>query len=353
MKAHKSKIYGIDWSYERTYELVTCSLDKTIKIWDVHDHHPDGSQLELHIPKEVIETRYPVWRARNLPFGRGVLSLPQRGEMGLEMFATGGQGDVKSPVEVFEGHRDVVKEFVWRTGGRDGNEYQLITWSKDKTLRFWPIDSEMIQVLVHLSHSDSIYSHHPLQKVGHHIEKPGPRHLVGSVDRDHSFRLPPEGNLVQPTVSAPIGHRGILAEVRAPLPPKGYNPVLHPHHGSAARVMPQENKPTKMSARAISASMATQGGTMTRGNIGGRSARIEMITWMRNVKEVKESRREETLSSGEGNGGGSGADGDTNSANGSRISSGSRDGSVGEAPGRNGDSRGRGEEGSSHSLLAE
>ena len=146
IKAHKSKIYGIDWSYERTYELVTCSLDKTIKIWDVHDHHPDGSQVELHIPKEVIGTRYPVWRARDLPFGRGVLCLPQRGEMGLEMFATGGQGDVKGPVEVFEGHRDVVKEFVWRTGGRDGNAYQLITWSKDKTLRFWPIDSEMMQV---------------------------------------------------------------------------------------------------------------------------------------------------------------------------------------------------------------
>lgn len=92
---------------------------------------------------------------------------------------------------------------------------------------------------------------------------------------------------------------------------------------------------------------------MSRGNVGGRSARIEMITWMRNVKEVKESRRDETQSSGEGNGGGSGVDGDTNSGNGSRLSSRSRDGSAGEAPGRRSDSRSRGDEGSSQSLLAE
>ncbi|CDO74222.1 hypothetical protein BN946_scf184721.g1 [Trametes cinnabarina] len=64
-------------------------------------------------------------------------------------------------MERFEGHTDVVKEFVWRRGGeggfytfREGNiltrkadncEFQLITWSKDKTLRFWPVDTEVIQ----------------------------------------------------------------------------------------------------------------------------------------------------------------------------------------------------------------
>jgi hypothetical protein len=28
----------------------------------------------------------------------------------------------------------------------DGGEYQLITWSKDRTLRFWPVDSDIMQV---------------------------------------------------------------------------------------------------------------------------------------------------------------------------------------------------------------
>lgn len=138
--------------------------------------------------------------------------------------------------------------------------------------------------------------------------------------------------------------------------------MLYPHHGSAARARPHEGEVVAAKAigigavGAISSSVATPGGggTMSRGNVGGRSARIEMITWMRNVKEVKENRRDETMSSGEGNGGGSGVDGE-NSANGSRFSSRSRDGSAGEhpGPGRRSDSRSRGEEGSSQSLLAE
>lgn len=55
-----------------------------------------------------------MWRARNLPFGEGILSLAQRGETALEMYST---ADPKTPVDTFEGHTDVVKEFVWRKGG--------------------------------------------------------------------------------------------------------------------------------------------------------------------------------------------------------------------------------------------
>ena len=67
-------------------------------------------------PKLTINTTYPVWRARNLPFGKGILSLAQRGETTLEMYAIG-DGDSESDnvaVKTFEGHTDVVKEFVWR-----------------------------------------------------------------------------------------------------------------------------------------------------------------------------------------------------------------------------------------------
>jgi len=71
-----------------------------------------------HIPKMVIETDYPVWRARDLPFGRGLLSLPQRGVNSLEMFAYGDGHATPNSGEMFEGHTDVVKEFVWRKGGR-------------------------------------------------------------------------------------------------------------------------------------------------------------------------------------------------------------------------------------------
>lgn len=47
-----------------------------------------------------------------------MLSLPQRGEPALEMFAYGDEEVMQNSVEVFQGHTDVVKEFVWRKGGK-------------------------------------------------------------------------------------------------------------------------------------------------------------------------------------------------------------------------------------------
>ncbi|KAF9042810.1 hypothetical protein BDZ89DRAFT_1128414 [Hymenopellis radicata] len=189
--AHTSKIYGIDWSHHDSREIVTCSLDKTIKVWDMHEADP----------KAVINTTYPVWRARNLPFGRGILSLAQRGETMLEMYATEGS---REPIHEFEGHTDVVKEFVWRRGGQDGNDFQLITWSKDRTLRFWGVDSDIIQ------------------QVGSTPVKP--RNF--DPDRTISFRTPPHTPKHPILLSAPVGHRSILAEVRAGAPPRQQQPPL-------------------------------------------------------------------------------------------------------------------------------
>jgi len=109
IKAHKSKIYGIDWAHNRRSEIVTCSLDKTIKLWNVQTLN---STQDLQQPSTTICTTYPVWRARDLPFGQGLLSLPQRGSTELEMWTNG------ESVEKFVGHSDVVKEFVWRKGGQ-------------------------------------------------------------------------------------------------------------------------------------------------------------------------------------------------------------------------------------------
>jgi WD40 repeat protein len=128
--------------------------DKTIKFWTVPELRTLGDATtdfwsELNAPDEAaatITTNYPVWRARNLPFGHGVISLPQRGDKALEMYALGGD----SPVHRFEGHDDVVKEFVWRARGGeqadfDDREFQLVTWSKDRTLRIWPVQRELTE----------------------------------------------------------------------------------------------------------------------------------------------------------------------------------------------------------------
>ncbi|KAG0709286.1 hypothetical protein DFH29DRAFT_887529 [Suillus ampliporus] len=313
IKAHTAKIYGIDWAHARMHDLVTCSLDKTIKVWDAYDA-PSSSlnqstQAEIE-PRSTISTRYPVWRARNLPFGHGVLSLPQRGETTLEMYKLEG-GEVGTPVEVFEGHADVVKEFVWRKGGLEGGEYQLITWSKDRTLRFWPVDAET------------------MEKVGHTATTQAPSHPHLQRSRfftDKSFRHPPTVPDVHPSLlSAPIGPRGILAEVRAnTLPPrvpkttitgatirmsrdKDHNPVLQPHHGSAARgrgallldapgsaAFSIPGATLKPHVQHVPGAPATM--TMTRGHaFGGRSARMDAFQWLVSIKVGE--RREESASS--------------------------------------------------------
>lgn len=80
------------------------------------------SNAPTHVPRKRIDTKYPIWRARHVPFGNGVLSLPLRGIQRPELF----YGESPRPIEVvpessgFEGQVDIVKEYVWRSkGGAD------------------------------------------------------------------------------------------------------------------------------------------------------------------------------------------------------------------------------------------
>ncbi|KAF7308677.1 WD-REPEATS-REGION domain-containing protein [Mycena chlorophos] len=308
LQAHRSKIYGIDWSPTNSNELVTCALDGTIKLWDVSTVHDSGTTNDFnsgedcsacnpdvshsHTPKPVqtIRTAHPVWRARHLPFGRGVLALPQRGSTVLGLYALGTPTrtqpavsessqeshdglpptllsaprsragswgwDGDQPVESFEGHSDVVKEFVWRRDP-NGSNFQLITWSKDCTLRFWVVDSDT------------------MQKVGYvRSEAALPKESAESEEKQtFSFRNPPAESLGDsisststnslgltsppiPSLSAPIGARMILAGVRAGAP------VVHAG---------QTSGPTRMS----------------RGTAPGRRTgmTVDAVTWLSNVKE--------------------------------------------------------------------
>ncbi|KAI9438551.1 WD40-repeat-containing domain protein [Lactarius indigo] len=297
IKAHSAKIYGIDWAHNSSRELLTCSLDKTIKLWDVDSSPtglegarrsediastlPGGSICE---PFSTIHTSYPVWRARDLPFGDGLLSLPQRGGEAPELWTHNTETPHASiPVEAFEGHTDVVKEFVWRRGGRDWGDFQLITWSKDKTLRFWPIDQDV------------------LERAGQPPDKDMPPRSQGYGDNRFSFRTPPETSHTRPALSAPVGQRGILAEVRAMhfagrLP----NPVLLPPRGTRDASQPihqlPESEPEQTPTVTAISVPPRQGGTMTRGN---RSARMDALAWLSSFR-VGERARDGSSGTGSG-----------------------------------------------------
>ncbi|KAJ3517825.1 hypothetical protein NLJ89_g245 [Agrocybe chaxingu] len=298
IRAHISKIYGIDWSRRCREEIVTCSLDKTIKTWNINATDDEGAPQ----PTSCIRTTYPVWRARNLPFGEGILSLPQRGETTLEMFT---KSETQTLVETFEGHSDVVKEFVWRKYYQ-GDDFQLITWSKDRTLRFWPIDAEV------------------MQKVGHTPEIVRGRSKVtrGEMESVDTFALAPayEDKGCLPLLSAPIGNRGILAEVRAPQPPLSALPfppntlgAQIPGHGTLTyhstsdaenpEVTPTmtNTKPISMISVSVAATNRSTGGTMSKGGTGPKSvAQMDQLAWLASVKV---SGKRGSSSGGNSNGG--------------------------------------------------
>ncbi|KAI8852976.1 hypothetical protein BC829DRAFT_34631 [Chytridium lagenaria] len=135
--AHMTKVYGIDWNPLDEKEIVTCSQDQTVKFWDIDD--PRNC-------KGTIFTPAPVWRARFTPFGNGILTMPQRKDCDLTMWSCRNLSD---PVHAFKGHTDVVREFVWRVKEQPEPLYQLITWSKDQTLRLWPMSSDVLGAVGH------------------------------------------------------------------------------------------------------------------------------------------------------------------------------------------------------------
>ncbi|XP_046999380.1 GATOR complex protein WDR59 isoform X1 [Schistocerca americana] len=130
--AHLSKIHGLDWSPNHENQLATSSQDCTVKFFDITN--PRRAE-------NILTTSSPVWRARYTPFGEGMVTVvvPQlrRGENSLLLWKI---SNPSTPVHTFVGHTDVVLEFEWRRPKEGGSDYELITWSKDQSLRIWRIE---------------------------------------------------------------------------------------------------------------------------------------------------------------------------------------------------------------------
>ncbi|KAM5346807.1 hypothetical protein ACJ41O_009812 [Fusarium nematophilum] len=151
IKAHKSKIYGLDWNRTRSTAIVSCSIDKRIKFWDYSN---DEDPLE-----HTIETGFPVWRARHTPFGHGVCAMPQNEPGDFYLYDTRfpeGSKVTTDPVVVFPGHGDhKAKEFLWRSrggisdDGMDNREFQLVSWGTDNELRLQCTDAHVLATVGH------------------------------------------------------------------------------------------------------------------------------------------------------------------------------------------------------------
>ncbi len=175
-KAHEKKINGIDFT-QGLKNIVTCSNDNKVKFWNLQSdeasnyisnfNYFDSAQNSPIRPSVVIETDFPIARARNLPFGSdkacGIMPL------------AGGNNSIhivnyddayrdylqekttqilsSQPVYSFKGHRGPIKDFLWRTrhecyegfdSRKKWKDYQLVTWSsKDYDLKLWQHDDRI------------------------------------------------------------------------------------------------------------------------------------------------------------------------------------------------------------------
>lgn len=149
--AHLQKINGMDWNPNKTeaeQELTTCSQDNTIKQWNLVSHKIK--------PSANVSTKSSIWRVRYAPIQQTVLltsTLPQlkyRDEcstLNLWSLKTNRYGKIKSDLMLsLIGHTDVVVDFDWRPRAVGSLDCELLSWSKDQTVRVWSINHQLIEM---------------------------------------------------------------------------------------------------------------------------------------------------------------------------------------------------------------
>lgn len=151
--AHLQKINGMDWNPNKTScdheQLITCSQDSTIKLWDLN-----SNKIK---PSANLPTRTPAWRVAYTPVSANAIltsTLPQlrsRAECtALRLWSMKPNRFEQKKLELIlglVGHTDVVVDFDWRARP-SSTDCEIVSWSKDQTLRVWRIDRQFIEMNV-------------------------------------------------------------------------------------------------------------------------------------------------------------------------------------------------------------
>uniref|UniRef100_A0A1B0ADY2 Uncharacterized protein n=1 Tax=Glossina pallidipes TaxID=7398 RepID=A0A1B0ADY2_GLOPL len=141
--------------------ILTACYDNTINLWTNKGAHIltiPGHTMPVKAVTWVSLDGDKVWRARYTPIGNGLVSIvvPHlgRGENSLLLWSNSKQYD---PVCSFVGHRYVILDFAWRPDRENPSEIELVTWSRDRTLRVWKIDDMLLKLCEPDSDSNENY----------------------------------------------------------------------------------------------------------------------------------------------------------------------------------------------------
>jgi WD40 repeat protein len=135
--AHFSTISSLDWSPKKSDQLVTCAQDRQIKVWDINT--PLEFKIKGHTSKLVGKIRYT-------PFGEGLVTVSAKEDFQVRLWSL--TNDELVNINVFSGHTNIIKSFDFRV--RSDSDYQLVTCSKDGTVRKWEFNASMLEDCGHL-----------------------------------------------------------------------------------------------------------------------------------------------------------------------------------------------------------
>lgn len=99
-----------------------------------------------------------------------------------------------------------------------------------------------------------------------------------------SFSNAPRGTEQLPALSAPVGLRSILAEVRASQPTRPAKTTIARNSQEVVSTRSSSQAVAKNGPPSNAASQDERGSTMSRGYVGGRSAHITTFAWLSSVK---------------------------------------------------------------------
>lgn len=128
--AHLNSVQYLDWSRINVNQLVTCCQDCTVKFFDINN---------IKKPVNILNIVAPVWRVKCTPYNDGILKVlispDKKVDNNLLLWNF---NSFNVSVHTFIGNSDTILECHWLNKYKDGQfEYEIITWSKDQTIRLW------------------------------------------------------------------------------------------------------------------------------------------------------------------------------------------------------------------------
>lgn len=151
ISAHLNTIHCLDWSYTNEHQLATSSQNNIVKFFEINN---------LKNGEKDLDTVNPVSRAKYSPFCNGILivavpNFPENSvENNLKLWSL---SSMDMPVHTFVGHSDTILEFQWLRNNEDkASDYELITWSKDQTIRLWHVVPYLYDLPMEFNYRSSV-----------------------------------------------------------------------------------------------------------------------------------------------------------------------------------------------------